>query len=213
MRISHKYKFIFFSNPKTGSESLREILDPYSDITDCTFREVSDENPFYSHITPIEVSEIFNEKGWDYNSYFKFICVRNPFAKLVSLYEMIYRRWPVKPPFSYWLKQTYQNGNGGGGKTHEKWRQYGTYALENLIMDQNSNMLVDKVLKLEDISKELPLILDQLGIETNDLKIIKKNTSKNKKKKVRDYYNDKLEKLVYDRYSWEIKKFNYQAPK
>ena len=31
MQISHRYQFIFFSNPKTGSETVRKILEPYSD--------------------------------------------------------------------------------------------------------------------------------------------------------------------------------------
>ncbi len=56
MRISHRHRFVFFSNPKTGSESVRSLLDPYSDICGVPMWEMTAENPFYSHISPREVA-------------------------------------------------------------------------------------------------------------------------------------------------------------
>ena len=102
MRISHQYKFILFCNPKTGSESFREMLDPYSDLrVNNNVREQGENLPFYTHISPLETKEIFNELGWEYDSYLKIICTRNPFNRLVSLYEMIYKRRPsiFRPSF------------------------------------------------------------------------------------------------------------------
>src|SRR5690606_27928408 len=101
MQISHRYKFIFFSFPKTGSESVRELLDPYSDIRGIPYWNISEENPFYSHISPAEVKAIFQKNGWDYDEYFKFTFVRNPWARLVSLYNMIYF---TKPADSFYSK-------------------------------------------------------------------------------------------------------------
>ena len=47
--------------------------------------------------------KIFEQKGWDYNSYFKFVFIRNPYTRLVSLYNMsskkiIFKTWiePLK---------------------------------------------------------------------------------------------------------------------
>lgn len=212
MRISHKNKFIFFSNPKTGSESLREMLTPFSEIKDVFFKDISNDNPFYSHISPLEMKEIFIEQGHDFDNYYKVVCTRNPFNRLVSLYEMIFRRWPIKPPFDLWLKSTKTNGKGGGGKNHERWRRYGSYSLKNYISDKNGNILVDKIICLEKYDLEIPKLFDTLNIELpSDFKIVKKNV-RARKKKVSDYYSEKSKKLVFERYAWEIEKFNYEFP-
>ncbi|WP_417874239.1 sulfotransferase family 2 domain-containing protein [Xanthomarina gelatinilytica] len=212
MRISHKNKFIFFSNPKTGSESLREMLTPFSEVLDVSFKDTAPDNPFYSHISPLEVKQIFSQKGLNFNDYYKIVCIRNPFNRLVSLYEMIYRRWPVKPPFDLWLKSTKVDGKGGGGKNHERWRRYGTYSLKNYISDENNQIIVDKIICLERFEEEIPQLFKELNIGLpSDFKIIKKNVRK-RKKKVSDYYSEKSKQLVYERYAWEIDKFNYSFP-
>ena len=212
MRISHKNKFIFFSNPKTGSESLREMLNPYSDVFDVPYRNVTDESPFYSHITPKEVKEIFLKTDYNFNDYYKVVCVRNPFNRLVSLYEMIFRKWPLKPPYDLWLKSTKTKGEGGGGKNSDRWRMYGTYSLKNYISDDNGKILLDKIICLEHFNEEIPLLFKALNIELpQGFEVIKKNV-KFSKKKVADYYSEKSKKLVFQRYQWEIEKFKYEFP-
>lgn len=212
MRVSHKNRFIFFSNPKTGSESLREMLSPYSEVFDVKFLDINDDNPFYSHITPLEVKKIFNENRYNFDDYYKIVCTRNPFNKLVSLYEMIFRKWPIKPPFYLWLKSTKTYGKGGGGKDSDRWRKYGAYSLKNYISDEEGNVLVDKIIPLEKFNEEIPLLFKQLNISLDpDFKIIKKNV-RARSKKVCDYYSEKSKQLVFKRYAWEIEKFNYTFP-
>jgi hypothetical protein len=212
MRISHKNKFIFFSNPKTGSESLREMLTPYSEVLDIPFNNITQDNPFYSHITPFEVQQIFLKKGLDFNNYYKIVCTRNPFNRLVSLYEMIYKKWPIKPPFFWWLKRTQTSGFGGNGKNHERWRRYGTYSLKNYISDSDGNILVDKIICLENFESDIPQLFQDLNIDLKtDFSIVKKNVRK-RKKQVCDYYSEAAKQLVFKRYAWEIQTFNYTFP-
>lgn len=212
MRISHKNKFIFFSNPKTGSESLREMLTPYSEVFDVPFKQVSKENPYYSHITPREMKILFEKNELNFENYYKIVCTRNPFNRLVSLYEMIFQKWPLKPPFNIWLKSTKTYGKGGGGKSYDRWRRYGTYSLKEYISDDNGKILVDKIICLEKFDKEIPILFDKLKIPLNsDFKIIKKNVRK-RKKSVPDYYSENSKKLVFERYAWEIEKFGYEFP-
>ena len=78
MRISHKLKFIFFSIPRTASESIRSALDPYSDI------KSEPKGLYHNHITALALRNHFNEMGWVWDDYFKFAFVRNPWDRFVG---------------------------------------------------------------------------------------------------------------------------------
>ena len=79
MRISHRYKFIFFANPKTGSSTVRQFLDPFSDVRAViNYQHITPENPFYPHIPPKETRDLFQQFGWDFNGYTKFVFVPKP---------------------------------------------------------------------------------------------------------------------------------------
>jgi|GEM_PF-952826 len=245
MIISHKYKFIFFSNPKTGSESVREVLGPFGDEEIVSYQAVNPSQPFYSHMPPKEVKTIFESRGINYDEYFKFVFTRNPFEKLVSLYEMIYRndtmrdlnrvkknltrlniiaaikfsfiglmnlffKRPVnKPNFKDWLGTTKTSGNGGAGDSIEfKAQQFGTYTLGNYIQDERGNVLVDEVIRLEDIETEFPRILNILSVDLSQTTLIRKNV-RLRSKSVREYYDSESLELVRSRYHEELEQFNY----
>jgi hypothetical protein len=207
-RISHKYKFIFFSYPKTGSTSVRSILDKYSDICATTYNKRTTENPFYSHITAAETKKIFEEKGWDFDSYFKFVFIRNPYSRIVSLYNMSTKT----TPFNKWIMTIQNNGNGGyKGDPSRKWRINGAYSLLNFAGD-GKKLLVDKVIKLSDIDTEFPKILQQLGIPIDDTTITIPTQNIGKYKQIKNwkkYYNEKCKQRVYELYSQDLKHYNY----
>ena len=224
MLISHRYKFIFFSFPKTGSESVRKLLDPFSDIRGIPFWKTNQDEPFYSHISPLEVENIFKTKGWRYDEYYKFTFVRNPWARLVSLYNMIYftrkpstfvgkiksmiRKTSV-PSFKEWLYQTKPGGEGAGGPPDQRWQVYGSYSIANYILDESGNELVNEVIKLEDIDQKLPELLERLNIpDSKRLEIphINKRTAKN----YSNYYDDESNELVFERYKYDIDRFHYR---
>jgi hypothetical protein len=206
-RISHKYKFVFFSFPKTGSESVRSVLDPYSDIIAVTKSEITKENPFYSHITPKETQKIFEQKGWKYNEYYKFTCVRNPYERLMSLYKMKYKLFNMKA-FSDWVVTLKPNSRERGD-----WYKNGIISFKNFISNSHGDILVDDVIKLEEIDIKLPQVLNKLGLNINSIPHINKGNV-NEKKLVKkalknNFINEKSKDFIMKNYEWEMKEYGY----
>ena len=156
--------------------------------------------------------------------------VRNPWARLVSLYEMIYSnqatknvRNPIKfkmktmykkvftktPDFSTWLQTIDNNSYGAGGYEWERWRRYGSYSLDNYIMDKNKNILVDKVIKLENIQQDLSPTLTKIGISVDENLSLEKINARKYKKYIQ-YYDKNSIDLVAKLYQYDISKFNYK---
>ncbi len=210
MRISHRYKFIFFANPKTGSSSVRTFLAPHSDVFSVkNYHYVNEDNPFYPHMTPAEARPFFEQFGWQFNAYYKFVFVRNPWARLVSAYEHIKRSTDEVPLFRKWLFQIKPFENGGGGSDEERWRKYSTYSIEHFIKDDKGNILVDKVIKLEDIDKDFISFLKALGLPIHDqAKIMNKNLY-HSSYEYQNYYDQDTTDYVANLYRYDIVHFGY----
>ncbi|MCF8069988.1 MAG: sulfotransferase family protein [Desulfobacterales bacterium] len=227
MRLSHQHKFIFFANPKSGSSTVRQLLNPYSDIGTISKNKSTSKNPFHAHMRPEEARTEFEKKGWDYDSYFKFTTVRNPWARLVSLYEMIYapsvkKKRPftarlmrkidylTKPVFKKWLLKVKPNGLGAGDirRPDAMWRIHGSYSILEFIKDKDDNILVDEVVKLEEFSEKLPLIFDKINLPIKEkIEITQKNRGKHRL--YTDYYDDESIDYVYQNYKYDIEEFKY----
>ena len=102
MRISHKYKFVFISKPKCATTSVRKVLDQYSDI------HSTDSYPYHHHSNAQELKWHFEEMNWEWDQYYKFITIRNPWDMVVSWYHY------AKPDSkgNYWYqKNCYDENN------------------------------------------------------------------------------------------------------
>ena len=76
-------------------------------------------------------------------------------------------------------------------------------------MDKNfEKVLCDKVIKYENLNKDLSFVFNKLGIPFDgELKIFKKKT--NIKKNYRDFFDSKSKKLIMEMFSKDIELFNY----
>lgn len=84
MIISHRYKFAVFNIPKTGTLSLMLTLSEYSDIINTTS---PDDVDFYQHEFAYTAKRKFQHNNWDWDRYYKYIVIRNPWHRYASLYN------------------------------------------------------------------------------------------------------------------------------
>ena len=216
MIISHAHRFVFFSNPKTGSESLRALLEPYNEVPVRPWRETTLAQPFYPHMPPREALPVFRANGWDWEGYRRITCVRNPYPRLVSLYRMIAEVdgvWKLRarlglgvPSFARWLAATRPEGRGGGGRSHQRWRRYGTWSAGAWTHDAHGRRLVTDTLRLERLADELPEVLADLGLP-RDLSLPHVNARP--ATDWRGWYDGATHGLVARRYAWDLRNFHY----
>ncbi len=196
MRICHEHKIVFFSNPKTGSSTVRKFLDPFSDQVPGGFRSGSD----YPHLRAEEARSCFEKEGWDFGGYSRFVCVRNPWARLLSLYHYVLRKTAL-PPFTDWI---------AGLGNREQPDTFGSASLEGFIKDGQGNVLVDRVLRTEDLDQELVPYLHALGLPISpDIELPRHNATGIGSGYVKHYSRANAE-LVRDLYQYEIMHYGYR---
>jgi hypothetical protein len=211
MRISHKHKFIYFSIPKTGSVSIRHKLTPFSDI------ESEPTGPYSHHGDASTLKEHFKEKGWDWNTYFKFAFVRNPWDILVSYYFYQKKKvadWSASNPaaeedantFKIWKHtiQTYPTFDKY--VKHGGWLKLAGRLQYDWISNEYGKKIVDYVGRLENIQKDFDKVCDKIGIPRQKLGV----SNKSEHKHYTELYDDETREIVAEKYAKDIEYFGYK---
>ena len=219
MRISHRHRFVFFASPKTGSRSVRRLLDAYSEIHGRPAHKVTADFPFYNHIRPVELRDVFAARGWDFDGYFKFVMVRNPWSRLVSLYEMfafreggqlsrLRRRSTRHQGFRAWVRTLDpERGRGAAARVERGVIRFGALSYIGFAGDEAGHPLVDKFIKLEEIESHLPPVLERLGVPLP--RRIPRTGRGRYRGRYQAYYDDDTRELVGSLYEEDIERFSY----
>ncbi len=172
MRIDFKNKILFLCNPKTGSTSTRDLIDKtFINITDNNknIEELNRQNklncslPYHNcHSNAIIMKEIiennYNEK---FKDFFVFTFIRNPWAKLVSLYK--YSKCDINGlPF---FNPNYDESTAGNFSFRDYllsininnyyWNEIGSPSMAGFCFDKDGKTnLVNNIYKLEDFNLE-----------------------------------------------------------
>lgn len=211
MRISHQYKFIYLSNPKSGSESVRDMFDKYSDerfdkhtpIEGFLGKDIQGNQFDYigPHAPLILVEDYFRFKSWDISEYFIFTTVRNPWSKLVSLFNY------GKPDenFKYFWEDGYL-----GLKTKEfsKWVEVKGrffYPLTYFISGENYERVFS--ISLDNLAQGIDFVAKEVGLE-GAIQAVHKNRTQ--QVDYRKYFDARSENLVRESYEDEIAKFGFK---
>ena len=110
MLISHKHKWIFIHIPKNGGSSATSALNSYADVEGASHHELMEgrtpkndriDLSFFQHDTASMIKEKLKEQGYDYDSYYKFGIVRNPWSRVVSKWTYWHKLVEQGSTFAY----------------------------------------------------------------------------------------------------------------
>ena len=193
MRMSHKNKWLYIAPPKTGSETLRGVLDKYTNIMGVGPKEDKKEFPPYTHATAHDLQICFKAQGWDWNEYFKFSVARNPWSRAVSIYKYGIQQNRLEDiPF----KEAVKTWN----KYMSHWPCYDYH------FDKQGNQIVDFILKLENLQEDFDVVCDKIGIPRQQLP----HVNKTKHKHYTEYYDDETREIVAEKFKKDVEQYGYR---
>ena len=175
MRISHRYKFVFIAITKTGTVSLRQMLDKYSDV----FGGGKYMDNFPGHMTARQLISIFEKNGWIWDDYYGFTLVRHPTARLFSYYKYMLRHGQ-KPP-SPGISENSAKFHKQCVNFRERNLSFNDAVLQGMlggsfirpqveyILSNDKKSLLNKTVKLENLREELVDVWESIGLPLEDL--------------------------------------------
>ena len=193
--ISHKYKCIYVHIPKTGGTSIENALKD----------RTTPKTGGSSHSKIIYYKNKFSS---EYEHYFKFSFVRNPWDRIVS-------------GFNYFKS----GGNGSIGDSNKKKlfgdnfkkfvKNLDAYCklknphfllpqYEYIYIDEKSE--INKLFRFEQIKNEFNILRETLNLEINNLY----KTRISKHKHYTEYYDDETREIVAKKYAKDIEYFGYE---
>ncbi|TAH39186.1 MAG: transposase [Bacteroidetes bacterium] len=209
MILSHQKKFIFVHIYKVAGSSIRSVLSKYDD------RDSSDlsifnnsriwmeqkffrtETSFLTHLKAREIQKMIKEV--DFNNYFKFSFVRNPWDWQVSLY--------------YFMMQSTNHRQHKLVSKMKNFEEYLDWRInkdldfqKHFVCDSKGKLLVDFVGRFENIQADFDHICDRIYIPRFRLPV--KNTSNHLHYK--EYYTSKTRKWVEEAFKEDIELFGYE---
>jgi len=201
MLISHKHKYIFIHIPKTGGSSvsgfLRNNREFAPDIIGHNYLSndiFPTHNKIFAHDTAIKIKKVFQEDGYDWNQYFKFSIIRNPWDLNVSHYEYWMRYMSTLPLLgdeAKYLKQIQD-------KTPQQAINDHVLSEDRFLYDEDNNLLVDYVAKLENLDTDMEYILKKINSNASLEKHKMPHVNKTQRLKTdyRDYFTDASKQKV-----------------
>ena len=205
MIVSHQHKYIFFAVPKTATHAIREALRPYNGPDDWEQQQLFEvqASPIaeiasigHGHITANEIQVIFDQDEWQ--RYFKFAFVRNPFERFVSACAFLNRNnSEFKQQPTEWMKVA---------MTRERFRQRVLIRPQSeQLLNINSELSMDYVGRFENIQASLDQILDHLLLPRIGLSL--RNSSDHSQ--YHTYYDSALKQQVSAFYQQDLDMFGY----
>jgi len=206
MIISHAHRYIFFAVPKTATHSVREVLRASKSEDDWEQQVLFGEQAIpiaeiaqikHGHISAQKIQAALTQEQWQ--KYYKFGFVRNPFDRFVSICAFLNRKNPkFKDNSLGWMKAATQ-------RPAFRQRILVRPQFEQLV-NEKGEIAMNFVGRYESLQASLDTILAKLKLEPVQLKV--RNRSEHAS--YQNYYDDELREWVSCFYKEDLARFDYQ---
>lgn len=209
--ISHKKKFIFIHIPKCAGSSIRDF---YFDTPNLDWRTPNYEFLYgwcpkrrihLQHATPKELIEtgLISQEEW--NSYFKFAFVRNPWDRAYSDYLWIQKDRRVKGSFFNYLNGIGEFESIMNDNTVKYYR--GDHLREQVAYVLDKDYVLDFIGKFENLTSDINKINEKINFSKVFDVHEKKNT--NRFNHYSQFYTGSKKRLVDKKYFKDINNLGY----
>lgn len=207
MVISHKYKYVFIENPRTGTSSIRkELVEKYDG------KVILQKHATYS--------EFMAQASDDEKKYYVFIGIRNPLDRVVS--DFVKRKVSKSKSYKDALelkgrKRFFEARRMWSAKRIKK-DNYTFYKylkeIKNKPYDDMSTMYRDKfdgIIRFESLNNDFEKILNEIGIRQKE-KLSLFNKTPTKKNYLKYYENIELKKMALEKCHIFMNIWGYKIP-
>ncbi len=205
MIVSHRHRFIFFAVPRTGTHAIRTALRDCLGPDDWEQQSLTERVHLpvpalarvgHGHITFKQVHACLPEAVW--RDYFKFACVRDPYARFVSACAMLNKRNP-----------DYGSDETGFMKRALRVRRFRERALVrpqwDMLANERGELGMDFVGRYETLQRSFDEACRRIGIATSPLS--RSNATEHGAHA--DYYDAELLGVVTEFYGRDFDAFGY----
>lgn len=205
MIISNKHRFIFVAIPKTGTHAIRRALREHMGPQDAEQVRlfVQKELPVpelakmgHGHIGLAQVRPHLSAE--DFNAYFKFAFVRNPFDRFVSYCAFITRE---QGDFKRDPKGVMRHFLNAPPQQHVLFHPQNSF-----VTASDGQLLADYVGRVEQMQQSFDEVCERIGIPTTTLEKVNASERGN----YRDYYDQPLIDGVAKLYARDLEMFGYE---
>jgi len=229
--ICHHYKTVFVHVPKTAGQSVEQVFLELLDLTwetraplllrKNTVPELGP--PRLAHLTAEDYVRYKYMTREQFDSYFKFAFVRNPWDRMVSYYKYLDESSDLG--FKQYLMDSFLT---------EMWKDMSWFVRpqSSFLYDDDDQLLVDYVGRFENLQADFNKVCERIGIGATELPYVNKSEKKPAKptstlskvkkllgqsdsalmvkpKHYQEYYDDESRDLVAELYKRDIELFGY----
>jgi chondroitin 4-sulfotransferase 11 len=215
--------FVYFVIQKVACTSIKTALLPLFHLDTSPF-EVTRQNGsrgvqvhrlFDKSRFQVEKNEFLSRLDEEYRDHFKFAFVRNPWDRLVSCYfEKIddgSRYQDLNPPGEedrFYPRMPFAEFVEAVHATPDERANHHFRSQHTTVCDSGGQVMADFVGRFENLREDFALVAERIGAPELELPHRLKSRTRGERQ-YRDLYDERLKRLLYERYEKDVETFGY----